>query len=206
MAAIIFDFDCTIIDNRKYFVEYIAKEAGRWPLTNEELLSLEGLPLMPMARHLGMPLYKLPNLYFKCRSQMDNVINTLKPFKGMPELIHKLHNEGHELFILSSNSVRNIRLFLKHNNLREYFVEVYAGLDPFGKAGMINKLLRENNIRTKDTAMVGDELRDVRAANDVGVRMIAVSWGLCKKEDLHKLKPMVVVDTVDELMNVLEEI
>jgi phosphoglycolate phosphatase len=206
MAAIIFDFDGTIVDNRNYFIEFIAKEAGRWPLTKQEEASLDGMPLMVMARHLGIPWHKLPSVYFKGRKRMDKVINTFKPFNGMPELIKKLHNEGHELFILSSNSVRNIRLFLRHNNLREYFMEIYGGAAVFGKAGMIHKLLRDNNLKIKDSITVGDEIRDIMAAQSIGIRVVAVTWGLCNQQELADLKPTAIVNDAKELLSVLEEI
>ncbi|HET8991707.1 MAG TPA: HAD-IA family hydrolase [Candidatus Saccharimonadales bacterium] len=206
MAAIIFDFDGTIVDNRDYFIEFIAKEAGHWPLSKEQEASLAGLPLLFMARQLGVRWYYLPQLYFKGRKRMDRVISTFKPVQEMPELIKKLHNEGHELFILSSNSVRNIRLFLKHNHLREYFMEIYGGVAVFGKAGQLHKLLRENNLKVKEAIAVGDEIRDVVAAQAVGMRVVAVTWGLCSDQDLAKFKPTAIAHDSKELLGLLEEI
>ena len=206
MAAIIFDFDGTIVDNRHYFVEFIAKEAGKWPLTPEDQASIDGLQLMPMARKLGIAWHKLPALYFKGRKRMDRVIGTLEPFDNIPVIIKKLHNEGHELFILSSNSVRNIRLFLKHHELREYFMEIYGGVELFGKAGMLHKLLRENNLKLKEAITVGDEARDIQAAQSIGIRVIAVTWGLCNEHDLKKLKPTAIAHSTNELLGILEEL
>lgn len=206
MAAIIFDFDGTIVDNRNYFVEFIAKEAGRWPLSSEEEMALEGLPLLFMARRLGISWHRLPSLYFKGRKRMDRVMSSFKPYEQMPDLIKKLHNEGHELFILSSNSVRNIRLFLKHNNLREYFMEIYGGVAVFGKAGQLHRLLRDNNMKIKDAIAVGDEIRDVVAAQAVGMRVVAVTWGLCSHEDLAKFKPTAIASNAKELLGILEEV
>jgi phosphoglycolate phosphatase len=205
MAAIIFDFDGTIVDNRHYFVEFLAKEAGKWPLSSEQQASLDSLPLFFMARRLGIAWYRLPHVYFKGRKRMDRVMSTFKPFEEMPEIIKKLHAEGHVLFILSSNSVRNVRLFLKHHDMRQYFMEVYAGIAVFGKAGMIHKLLRENNLKAKDAAMVGDEIRDVVAAQAAGVRSIAVTWGLCSAKDLAEMKPTAIATTARELLDILEE-
>lgn len=206
MAAIIFDFDGTIVDNRNYFVEFIAKEANRWPLTKEEEKALEGLPLLFMARQLGIRWHRLPGTYFKGRKRMDRAISSFKPFEEMPELIKKLHNEGHELFILSSNSVRNIRLFLKHNNLREYFMEIYGGVAVFGKAGQLHKLLRDNNMKAKESVAVGDEIRDIVAAQAVGMRVVAVTWGLCNQDDLAKFKPTAIARNTSELLGILEEV
>ncbi len=206
MSAIIFDFDGTIVDNRNYFVEFIAKEAGRWPLSSEDQAIIEGLPLMFMAKRLGIHWLALPGLYLKGRKRMDKAIPSFKAFDGMPELIKKLHNEGHQLFILSSNSVRNIRLFLRHNNLREYFMEIYGGVAVFGKAGQLHRLLRENNLKVKEAVAVGDEIRDIVAAQAVGMKVVAVTWGICSNEDLARFNPSAIAHTAKDLLRVLEEI
>ena len=205
MAAIIFDFDGTIVDNRDYFVEFIAKEAKRWPLSDQDKLAIAGQPLLVIATRLGIDWYKLPKLYFKGRSKMDRAISSLKVFDGIPDLVKKLHSEGHVLFILSSNSLRNIRLFLKHYEMRQYFMEVYAGVAIFGKAGMLHKLLRDNNLKAAQATMVGDEVRDIVAAQAVGVKSVAVAWGLSSYADLVAMKPTAVVSSVSELLAILEE-
>lgn len=205
MAAIIFDFDCTIADNRDYFVEFIAREADKWPLTPEQQTKLKGKPLLGMARALGVPWIKLPGLYFKGRSAMGSYIHEFKTFKGMPELFEKLHSEGHELFILSNNSLHNIRLFLRHHDLRKYFMEVYGGVGVLGKPGMLHKLLRDNNLNIKNAITVGDEVRDISAAHAVGMRIVAVTWGLCLEQDLATLKPTAIAHNTAELLKILEE-
>ena len=43
---------------------------------------------------------------------MHRAIKELRAFKGLPELIQKLHAEGHELYVLSNNSPRNVNRFL----------------------------------------------------------------------------------------------
>jgi phosphoglycolate phosphatase len=204
MSAIIFDFDGTIADSRDYFIDFIAKEAGSHPLNTEQETALHGLPLMAVARTLGIGWWKLPSLYFDGRREMDHVIKDLKPFKGMSEVLRKLHNEGHELFIVSSNSVKNIRIFLKHHHLQEYFIEIYGGVEVFGKASMLHQLLRENSLKVQDVVSVGDETRDMEASQSVGMRTVAVTWGFAREEDLASLKPTAICKNPDELLATLE--
>lgn len=206
MSAIIFDFDCTIVDSRDYFVDFIAKEADRFPLSEEERDDLKGLPLMKIARRLGIVWWRLPGLYFQGRQEMDAVVHKLKPFAGMVSVIEKLHNEGHELFIVSSNSVKNIRTFLAKQKLREYFVEIYGGVELFGKASMLHRLLRENNLKVNQAVSIGDEVRDIEAAQSVGMRCLAVTWGLSSSKDLRDLKPTAVADSPKDIISILEEI
>jgi phosphoglycolate phosphatase-like HAD superfamily hydrolase len=206
MSVIIFDFDGTIVDSRDYFIKFIAGEAKKLPLSKEDEEKLLGLPLAAVARTLGIPWWRLPRLYFNGRKRMDAVIRQLKPFDDMEEVIRKLHAEGHELFIISSNSVRNIRIFLKRYNLREYFVEIYGGIEVFGKASMFHQLFRENNIKAKQVIGVGDETRDLEAANSVGIRTIAVTWGFARLKDLEKLKPTAIAYEPNDILKILEEL
>jgi len=205
MSVIIFDFDGTIVDSRNYFIDFIAKRANKYPLNKEQKENLHGLPLMGVARALDIPWYRLPRLYFQGRKQMDVVIRDLQPFSEMPNVIKKLHNEGHELFIVSSNSVRNIRLFLKHQNLREQFMEIYGGIEMFGKASMMHRLLRENNLKVKQSISIGDEVRDIEAAQSIGMRTVAVTWGFARLTDLESLNPTAIANKPLELMDILEE-
>jgi phosphoglycolate phosphatase len=206
MAAIIFDFDGTIADSRDYFINFIAKEADLYPLVKDQQDKLHGLPLIAIARALGFSWWQMPNLYFKGRREMDKAIRDLKPFKGIGDVIRKLHSEGHELFIVSSNSVRNIHIFLKHNHLQEYFVEIYGGVEMFGKAAMLHQLLRENNLKIEQAIAVGDETRDIEAAKAVGMRAVAVTWGFARESDLKAIRPNAMIDTPTELLAKLEMI
>ena len=137
---------------------------------------------------------------------MHKTIRTLRSFKGMPELIRKLHAEGHELFVLSSNSRRNVNHFLHAHKIRRYFVEVYGGVGMFSKASALRHLFKEQNLDIARAVYVGDELRDVQAAKSIGLKAIAVTWGFANLEDLKAAQPAGMASTPDELMRILEEI
>lgn len=137
---------------------------------------------------------------------MHKVIKNLDTFEGMPELIGKLHNEGHELFILSTNSVRNLKRFLHHHKIHKHFLEIYGGVGPFSKAPALRQLLREQSIETSQAVYVGDELRDVESAKAIGMRAVAVTWGFASRKNLKAAKPEALADTPAQLMSILEEI
>jgi HAD superfamily hydrolase (TIGR01549 family) len=206
VAAIIFDFDGTIADTIDYFIDFIAREAKIDHISEERRQSLHGLPLAAISRRLGHRWWRLPLLYYKGRRVMEPYLKDLKPFQGMPELIEKLHAEGHELFIISSNTVRNMRIFLRHHKLQESFLEIYGGIVVFGKAPALRKLLKEQNIEKGNAIYIGDELRDVQSAQSLKLRVVAVTWGFARPESLRALKPTAVADTPAELMSILENI
>ncbi len=206
MSVIIFDFDGTIADSRDYVINYIAKEANRLPLSLQEKHDLYGLSIIGIARRLDYPWWRLPSLFLKGREKMGRSMGHVKPFDGICEVIKKLHSEGHELFIVSSNSLRNIRSFLKHNHLREQIVEVYGGIEIFGKAPIIRELLNDHSISLNDAMSIGDEKRDLEAAKSVGIRTIAVSWGFASMDDLIDTQPDAVANSPKELLQIINDL
>lgn len=206
MAAIIFDMDGTIADSFDYVADFMASEAGMAPLAAAQKQELRNMSMVGMARKLGYKWWDGPMLVFKGRRRMRHAIKNLKSFSGMPQLIRKLHNEGHELFIVSTNSVRNIRLFLHHQKIHKYFLQIYGGAGVFGKPAALRQLLREQHVDISHSVYVGDEIRDVEAAKVIGMRAVAVSWGFASRDKLEAAQPLGLADTPEELMRILEEI
>lgn len=206
MATIIFDFDGTIADSFDYVANFLAEEAGIEQLSVEQRNNLKGHSMIAMARQLGFRWWQAPWLFFKGRSEMRKTIKRLNTFAGMPELIRKLHAEGHELFVLSTNSVRNVRFFLHRHKMYKHFLQIYGGVGVFGKGPALRQLLRDQNLDIEQAVYVGDELRDVEAAQSIGLRAIAVSWGFADRQNLKDAKPTGLADTPAELLRILEEI
>ncbi|HVX24654.1 MAG TPA: HAD hydrolase-like protein [Candidatus Saccharimonadales bacterium] len=205
MATIIFDFDGTIANSFVYVTDFLASGKGL-SLSDGQRAELHGMSMAAIARSLGYRWWRLPRLFLQGRNVMTKALHHVQPFAGMPELIMKLHAEGHELFVLSSNTVRNVHAFLHHYDLHKYFLEIYGGVGLFGKAPALRRLLKEQSIDKADALYIGDELRDVEAAQSIHLRVIAVTWGFARPSDLVDHRPTHVVDTPDDLLHVLEEV
>jgi phosphoglycolate phosphatase-like HAD superfamily hydrolase len=206
VAAIIFDFDGTIADSFDYVANFLAKEAGRPPLSEVQQQPLRGRSMIAMARYLGFSWWRLPRLLVRGRRQMKHVITHLKPFKDMPELIKKLHAEGHELFIISTNNVSNVHQFLHPHNVHDYFLEIYGGVGLFSKAPALRRLIKEQNLERQNALYIGDEVRDMEAARAAHVRRVAVTWGFARPAALRAQRPYALVETPAELLSILENI
>jgi len=208
MSAIIFDMDGTIADSFDYVSEFLVEQAKLPPLTDEQKRSLRGLSMRDMAHQLGYHWWDAPRLFIRGRQRMRHSIKSknLQAFAGMPEVIRKLHNEGHELFILSTNSLRNVHHFLDDQKIHKYFLEIYAGVGVFSKAPGLRQLLKQQHLTPEEAIYVCDELRDIEAAQAVGVRTIAVTWGFARRGRLVAIRPTALADTPAELMRILEEV
>ena len=200
MVAVIFDFDGTIADSFEFVVTFLAEGVKRPALSGKQKQELHNLSMTAMARRLGYGWWRLPFMLVKGRRKMNGSIKQLQPFDGMPAVIRELHDTGHQLFIVSSNSARNIRAFLHHHELEAYFSEVTGGIGLFGKAGALRRLLKKHRLKANDAIYIGDELRDVEAAQSIQLPVIAVTWGFARPTDLTALRPTAQAHTPAELI------
>jgi phosphoglycolate phosphatase len=96
-------------------------------------------------------------------------------FPGIASALRRLHEQGHRLFILTSNKEQNVRLFLAEHALEPYFDGVYH-CSIFRKGAGIRKLLRRNDLSAKHCWYIGNEAADIEEAQAVDVKGIAVTW------------------------------
>jgi phosphoglycolate phosphatase len=175
------------------------------PLTEKEKQTLRGMTMQQMAEHLGSPKWKLPWLFVIGRWTMGRMMYNVPMFEGMGAVIDKLHAEGHELMIVSSNNKRNIRKFLKQHHLYKYFADIQGDAGFFGKRRAIGKILRRNGLGSRDAWYVGDEARDVVGAKAADVRVIAATWGFDHPEILAEHAPTALADHPRDIISILEE-
>ncbi len=207
MAAIIFDFDGTIADSFDYVTSFLQGQVRRGkPLTAQERAALRGMTMQQMAEHMGSPKWRLPLLFLIGRRAMGRAIYDVPLFEGAGKVIEQLHAEGHVLTIVSSNNSRNIRKFLRQHHLYKYFTDIYGGAGFFGKRRAIRSVLHRNHLAAKDAIYIGDESRDVDAANADQVRVIAASWGFDQADTLAAHKPTAIANVPQDIIRILEEI
>lgn len=204
MATYIFDFDGTIVDSFDYVLGFLSYEAGRKKPVGKKAENFRNKSMKDMALELGISYWRLPFLYFKGRRVMRAHMDNLRPFVGMTELIKLLDEKGHVMYIISSNSGRNIRRFLIKQSMSQYFYAVRGGAGLFGKDNIMRQLIRKYKI-TGDIYYIGDETTDIRAAKVAGIKSIAVTWGFADKEELAAKEPDYLAITPDDILTISKE-
>jgi phosphoglycolate phosphatase len=200
MSTIIFDFDGTIADTFFIAADVFRKLAeGRHPTGDDEIEELRSLPAQDAIKRVGAKWWQLPYILYYARKQIKHRRDEIKPIKGIAPVLQSLHEQGNKLFIVSSNSTKNIEHFLENNGLRGYFDGAVGGIGLFAKASTLRKIAAQQGVDTKDCFYVGDEARDVDASRHANMPCVSVTWGYNNLKGLQRADPGVVVTTPAEL-------
>jgi phosphoglycolate phosphatase len=208
IQAIVFDFDGTLADSMMMVL----------PVYNQVAVRLS-LPLMteadiPMLRRLGplkaieaynVPLWKVPILLTQVRRELEKKEQIPALFAGLTDVFAAPSLAQIPRMILSSNSKMNILRFLEVHSLGS-FDHLDCGASLFGKARRLRRLLQVKHLSPINVLYVGDELRDIEAAREVGAKSVAVSWGYAERDILVAHGPNYLVDTPADLGKLFAEL
>ena len=133
-----------------------------------------------------------------------------RPYAGIEEVLKELAAEGKMLGIATSKPEDTANRVLKHFGLREYFpVFCAAPLNGIGgeKAGRIRAAMeaaKALGCKAENVIMVGDTKFDVLGAHECNIPCVGVTWGFAVEGEFEACDTEFVVDTMDELLNVLK--
>jgi phosphoglycolate phosphatase len=75
-----------------------------------------------------------------------------------------------------------------------------CGTSMFGKASRFRRVLRRTGVPAAETICIGDELRDLDAARQVGLDFGAVAWGFAEAEALRAAGPTALFTSFGEIV------
>ncbi len=198
---IVFDFDGTIADSRNLFISIyneLAQKHGYLPLTEENIAQLRCMSIRERCKALKVPLFKIPFLASVVIKKYKQALPMLQFNEGMKEILLSLTENKVKFAVLSSNSKSNIEQFFKLNDIK--CKNIFCSRSIFGKHTLINKFLKEKNLKPSQVLYVGDELRDVIACRKSDVKIAWVSWGYDNAELLKNNKPDYHIDDPAQIL------
>jgi phosphoglycolate phosphatase len=203
--ALTFDFDGTIADTlgetRKIFNE-IAPEYGIREVEEHEVSALRHLSLKEILLKLDIPNYRVPSIIARGTSMMRKNIERLQLIDGMKEALVELRSQTDHFGILTSNATANVDVFLQNHGIRELFDFISSTSKLTGKSRHLRAIRRTFSLEHSEMIYIGDELRDVKAAQKAGIPHAAVSWGFNSRESLAEAKPTYLFDHPKELFQI----
>ena len=209
IKLVLFDFDGTIADSRATFVKIANRLAPRFgykTITELELKKLTNLSSQEIIQQANISKLKLLCILRKIRQEFSQEVQSLKPITQIDSSLFALRNAGYELNILTSNAKKNVELFLIKNEIDALFTTIHSGITLFGKDKVIKRILRSNKLSHHEVIYVGDETRDIAAAKESKIAVIAVGWGFNSPEVLSQFQPDFLIQTPAELIKVIQSL
>ena len=200
-SFILFDFDGTIADTISAGLEIINSHAdyyGYKRLDGDIKTHFSALQLVKMAE---IKFWKLPYLIYQLKKKLSEKYDELQVLPEAPELIKQLSNDGYELGILTSNSFKTVKAFLKKYELDSYFSFLRTDVSLFGKK---KALAKAKKVINKKIIYIGDELRDIEACRKNNIPIVSIPWGLNSFEALETHNPGLVANTSEEAYKLIK--
>jgi phosphoglycolate phosphatase len=198
----IFDFDGTLADSFPWFlgvVNDVADEFGFRQVPDEDIDLLRRYDARQIMAHLGLPMWKVPLVARALRARMAAEIDRIPLFPGVEELLATLAAGGIELALVTSNSQPNAMRVLGARNA-QLFRHFECGASIFGKRSKLRKVLRGSGVAAAQAIAIGDELRDLDAAEAERIPFGGVSWGYARPEALRARQPAELFDSVTDII------
>ncbi len=209
IKAILFDLDGTLLETQEFVLgalEYALKKYDYPPLDREKAKTLIGTPLPKYYEILapGSDKEKMVKAHEDFQLSHTQLVT---PFPQVLETLDYLKKQGYKLAVVTNRYSKTLMPILKANNMTGFFGAIVAAdhvqntkPHPEHLLAALNKL----NADKSESYMVGDSEFDILAGKNTGVKTIAVSYGNRDKTELEKLNPDFIINSFEELKNILE--
>lgn len=141
-------------------------------------------------------------------------------YPGVPEMLSQLKKSGKKISIASSKPTELVQRILEHFEIAQYF-DYVVGSEMDGRRSKkeevveeaLRLLLSESSddqvldrsvIIKEEIAMVGDRKFDIEGAKAFGLTSVGVSFGYAPEGELEEAGAEYIVDTVEELLALLD--
>lgn len=185
-ALILFDLDGTLADTHQLIFDsfnYVLRKYRSVEFTPEQILTYFGPTEEVCIENMLHP-ENFEAVWNDFLGYYSSHLNESRIFKGIVGLLKELKSSGRLVGVLTAKGVRTADLTLEYHGVRDLFDIVVTGSsvrkhkpDPEG----ILIALRELNVSSSKTVVVGDSLSDYRASVAAGSTFIAVTYGSVSK-------------------------
>jgi phosphoglycolate phosphatase len=127
------------------------------------------------------------------------------PYAGVPELLKKLKDNGIKLACVSNKADAAMRKLCDEffNGLFDDAEGERAGVNKKPAPDMVWAALEKIGAEKKDAVYIGDSNVDYETAVNSEIDCISVSWGFRSREFLENLGSKFIVDTPEEVFDVI---
>lgn len=206
---LVFDFDGTLIDSN-YLIDLTIRETSKKILGKEidqekinkvwgKVLTEQMMDLDPERVDELSEFYS--DYYRKHRDEFTTI------FDGIKEMLDELINLDCKLAIVTNKGTGGLEHGLEMFQINDYFKMALSKSDVDKKKPHPEGLFRVMNFlgaKPEEVLFIGDSIHDIECGQNAGVDTVLVSWTVIDLEALLKLKPTYVIDTPNDLVQIVK--
>ena len=210
---ILFDLDGTLTDSKPGITRAVAYALSHFGIKTDDLETLTpfiGPPLVDgfmtfcgFDRPKAEKAVEVYREYFSTKGMFENSV-----IDGVPQMLRTLKEKGKILILATSKLEKYAIQIMEHFGLAGYFDHICgSSLDGSlnDKEKIIEYALNRAGITDKSTAvMIGDRHHDIEGALACGIESVGVLFGYGSAQELEKAGAGYIVNTVNELTNLLK--
>ncbi|MES2591635.1 MAG: HAD family hydrolase [Bacteroidota bacterium] len=209
-SHIFFDLDGTLTDPQEGIINSVQYALKRFGIKKEdhELLYFIGPPLHKSFQEIfgteekAFEAVEVYREYYSVEGKFENLL-----YQGIPEMLEELIKHNKTLYVATSKPLFFAEQIIEHFNIAPYF-KIIMGSNMDGTRTEKNEVIQEilsqlPDINPENIIMVGDRKYDVIGAKHFGIDTVSVTYGYGSLEELQHEKPTYIVNTVNELKNLL---
>lgn len=208
---VIFDWDGTLMDSVDRIVSSMqsaAKTVGLAIPSNDEVKQIIGLSLTTALEELflGITPEQVEAMLIQYKYQYLEGDTTPTPlFDNAIALLTKLQQKDKYLAVATGKGREGLNRVLRVSETSRFFHTTRCAGEMPSKPDpqMLHSILAELDVAPHEAIMIGDTSHDLKMAQNAGVDSIAVTFGVHSKQVLEQYKPKRVVDSLNELHQLL---
>jgi len=196
----IFDFDGTLADSLDWFRASFQETIARFdlaPVSPEELEGMRGLSAREIMARLKVFMWQLPVIFSDMRKRKLAAASETSLFAGIPAMLADLQRLGVKTAIVSSDSEASVRQVL--GPTASLITRFDCGAALFGKHWKFRRVARKLGAKPSETICIGDEIRDIEAADAAGMDSGAVAWSYALPAALQAAKPTHLFNSIEQI-------
>ncbi len=208
IKAVLFDVDGTLLDTTEFILQAYEYTLHKYNFVTDQfrdqMVVLFGKPLIDCYKILAPDGNHEDLCLIHDKWQNEN-LHLVQPFKTVPETVDALQKRGVRMSSVTNRLRESATTILGYSAIDKQ-MEVVLGFEdvvnPKPHPEGILKAIEIMKVKPEETVMVGDSEFDIIAGKEAGVITVGVRTGL-HPEAMEKAKPDYVIDTMDELLDIV---
>lgn len=139
------------------------------------------------------------------RQRYDREVVNILPIAGIKNILNKMH-EKYTLVVISSNSQKSIELYLKKHNLIHYFQDLLGEETSQSKVEKFKFVINKYNTDSDNLLLITDSLGDIKEANELKIKSLAVLWGIHDHNTLQIASPHSIISEPKGIIKAVESV